>query len=142
MLKDLMSMMEKKMAAKGKMDPMRQRAKLEMLGALKDKMDDHLGEEVKGMKMSQVTVAAPDKEKLAKGLDVAKDVVGEMPEKEMGEEDESGEMEESEEEEGKSPAEAQVKMALDGCEDIEQLDKMAQLIADKKKEVEMLKLKG
>lgn len=71
---DLKSLMEQK---KGKEIPEDYKnAKMSMLQALRDEMSKMMGEDMKnGAAMKQVSVAAPDKDSLAAGLDQAKDLV-------------------------------------------------------------------
>lgn len=67
-------------------DPMEKEAKLSALKGLRDEMTQMMGDGLKD-KLNKVTVAAPNKEDLAAGLDKAKEIVAHSPE----DEDESGE---------------------------------------------------
>lgn len=107
------------------MDDKKLKAKMEVIMELLGMSEDAIGEDLKSHMdgMKEVTVAAPDEEGLAKGLDMAKEVVdsdeivaeaaSEMLE-DKGEEmeDESDEMEDSEEDDelaifGSKPAKKQ-----------------------------------
>lgn len=70
-----MKMFEKLMEKKGKasLDPEYKSAKMGVLKDLHSKMGDMMGEDVKGLK--KVTVAAPSKEGLTKGLDKAEELL-------------------------------------------------------------------
>lgn len=87
MLKD----MEKLMAKKGenKMSPEDLAAKMDVLKELLEMASAAMGSKVKdGMdEMRKVSVMAPDKESLAEGLDLAKDMTQESPEMEESEEE-------------------------------------------------------
>lgn len=66
--------------------------KEKLLKELIEAMEDRMAKKLKPEESMAVEVAAPDKEKLAEGLDKAKEVVGEMPMDKMDsseEEDES-----------------------------------------------------
>lgn len=77
-------MMDKKAGAK-KLDPEYKKVKMGLLKDLHGDMGKMLGEDFKGMK--KVTVASPDSEGLAQGLDKAEEMLG-MEESEEGEESE------------------------------------------------------
>ena len=66
-------MMDKKSGAK-KLDPGYKKVKMDLLKGLHGDMGKMLGEDFKGLK--KVTVAAPDSEGLAEGLDKAEDMLG------------------------------------------------------------------
>ncbi len=90
----LMKMMEKKKAKK--LSPVEQKAKMGVLKELKDDMSSEMGGNLKDMMAKKVSVMASNKEDLEKGLDKAKELVGEMPNGEEGqledmEAEESGE---------------------------------------------------
>jgi hypothetical protein len=93
----MMKMLEKKKAKK--LSPVEQKAKMGVLKELKDDMSSEMGGSLKDMMAKKVSVMAGNKEDLKKGLDKAKELVGEMPgdgEKEEGhledmEAEESGE---------------------------------------------------
>jgi hypothetical protein len=76
------------MKAKGqkKMDPMEKEAKTGILKEISKMAGDMMGSDLKGLK--KVTVAAPDKEGLEKGLEKAKELMGDMPEGEEAEAEE------------------------------------------------------
>jgi hypothetical protein len=76
--------MEKK---KGKeLDPAYKSAKMGVLDQIKGLAEDHMKGDIAGLK--KVSVMAPDEEGLKEGLETAKEVVSEMPEKEESEEGE------------------------------------------------------
>lgn len=83
-----------------KPDEDKKQAKLAALKDLRSEMRGMMGGDLVG-KMNKVTVAAPDKEALAEGLDKAKEVVEQSPELEETEEmtEESTEEESSEQSE-------------------------------------------
>jgi hypothetical protein len=94
------------------------KAKSSVLEDLMSDMFDHEGDKVKGLK--KVTVASNSPKGLEKGLDKAKEMLGEkgmsdedMPEEESSEMEESPEMEasEHEDEEEMSPEEIEAKIA-------------------------------
>lgn len=90
----LMKMIEKKKARK--VGPTEQKAKMGVLKELKDDMASEMGGSLKDMMAKKVSVMAGNKEDLKKGLDKAKELVGEMPNGEEGqledmEAEESGE---------------------------------------------------
>jgi hypothetical protein len=100
-------------------------AKLGALKELRNSMSEMMQGDLKG-RMNKVTVAAPDKESLEQGLDKAKEIVS-------GEEPVSEEMPESEESEESSEMEEMV----DQCESPEEIDKMIQMLQEKKKEMQV-----
>lgn len=73
----LMKMLEKKKAKK--IGPAEQKAKMGVLNELRDDMSSEMGDNLKGMMAKKVSVMAGNKEDLKKGLDKAKQLVGEMP---------------------------------------------------------------
>ena len=90
----MMKMLEKKKAKK--LSPVEQKAKMGVLKELKDDMSSEMGGSLKDMMAKKVSVMAGNKEDLEKGLDKAKELVGEMPNGEEGqledmEAEESGE---------------------------------------------------
>ena len=94
-MKDLKDMLGK---PDKEQDSMKKESKLKALKALRKMASDMESEDIKGIR--KVTVAAPDKEGLEKGLEKAKEIVEnpmEMAE-EMSEDSEMEEMEESAEE--------------------------------------------
>lgn len=118
----LMKMMEKKKARK--IGPAEKKAKMGVLNELKDDMASEMGGNLKDMMAKKVSVMAGSKEDLKKGLDKAKQLVGEMPgdgEHEPMEAEESGESpaheasesieeETAEHEEGGADVEDQIRM--------------------------------
>jgi hypothetical protein len=92
-------------------------AKMDVLQELMDMCREQMGNKVKdGMhEMQKVTVAAPDKEALALGLDKAKQLTQHMPE-EM-EEDPAEEAKETPEEEAKEPMDIDDLMSDEADED-------------------------
>lgn len=93
-MKKLMEMMEESgKEKKSKMSPEKSKAKMDVLKELMSMADDgEVGSLSEGLQ--KVTVAAKDKAGLAKGLDKAKEVIGELPEEESDEEDKKEEDEE------------------------------------------------
>jgi len=90
----MLKMLEKKKARK--VGPAEQKAKMGVLKELKDDMSSEMGSGLKDMMAKKVSVMAGSKEDLKKGLDKAKELVGEMPNGEEGqledmEAEESGE---------------------------------------------------
>lgn len=73
-----------------------QKIKDKLLESLIEAMEDKMGDRMMPPKAMQVEVAAPNKEKLAEGLDKAKEVVGgsELPGEDGSKEEESGESDE------------------------------------------------
>lgn len=118
----LMKMMEKKKARK--VGPTEQKAKMGVLKELKDDMASEMGGNLKDMMAKKVSVMAGNKEDLKKGLDKAKELVGQMPgdghledmeaeesgESPAHEASESVEDEMSEHEEGGADVEDQIRM--------------------------------
>ena len=102
----LMKMMEKKKARK--VGPTEQKAKMGVLKELKDDMSSEMGGSLKDMMAKKVSVMAGNKEDLKKGLDKAKELVGEIP---NGEEE--GQLEDMEAEES---GEAGMEEAADDVE--------------------------
>lgn len=87
-MKDLSKMLGKDSEMKGKMSEQEIQAKLDVIKELMDEMMAAMGGSVKsGMdEMKKVTVAAPDKESLLKGLDAAQEIVPEISEEPSEEE--------------------------------------------------------
>jgi hypothetical protein len=85
----LKKLMEKKMSKEGEMDPMKKKAKLELIQELHDMaggmMKDDLTGHLDGLK--KVTVASDTKEGLEKGLDKAKELTDKGPGASLLEED-------------------------------------------------------
>lgn len=93
-----------------------QKAKFEMLKALKkmaqEEMGDKLVPELKGMQ--KVTVAAKDKSGLEEGLEKAKEIVGgESEDSEESEEMEMGEVEEEEQPQSLAEVEEKIKELME-----------------------------
>ena len=93
-------------------------AKMDVLQELMDMCREQMGNKVKdGMhEMQKVTVAAPDKEALALGLDKAKQLTQHMPEDES-QEDPEEEKHETPEEEAKEPMDMDDLMSDEADED-------------------------
>lgn len=117
MMRDkLMKMMEKKKARK--VGPAEQKAKMGVLNELKDDMSSQMGGSLKDMMAKKVSVMAGSKEDLKKGLDKAKELVGQMPDNGDSEDEESSEHEAlesaeeetAEDEEGTVDVEDQIRM--------------------------------
>lgn len=107
----MLKMLEKKKARK--VGPAEQKAKMGVLKELKDDMSSEMGSGLKDMMAKKVSVTAGSKKDLEKGLDKAKELLGEMPEN--GEEGHLEDMEAEESgEHGMSEAaddvESQIKM--------------------------------
>ena len=68
-----------KLKAKGgkKLSPLEQKAKLGVVGAMRDQAAEMMGDKIKGLK--KVTVASNDKKGLAEGLDKAKELIDSKP---------------------------------------------------------------
>ena len=117
-MKELKEMMAKKDKEN---DPMKKEAKLKALKALKKMASDMESDDIKGIR--KVTVAAPDKEGLEKGLEKAKEIVEnpmEMAEESM---DEDMEMEESED------------MEEEGAEDLSSIEEQIKKLQAKKEQL-------
>jgi hypothetical protein len=81
MIDKLMKMKKKE----GKLSDVEKDAKLSVLQDLKSQAEDSLAGKLKGLK--KVTVAAGSPSDLKKGLDKAKEIIGDMPEMEEAEEE-------------------------------------------------------
>lgn len=79
-MKDLKGYMQDKFGKPKKEDPMKKEAKMNVVKDLREAASDDMKESLKSGMMQKVTVAAPDKESLKKGLEKAEDVLEEMPE--------------------------------------------------------------
>jgi hypothetical protein len=105
---------------KSKIDPMDKEAKLGAIKDMRKMAGDMMADGIKG-KMEKVTVAAPDKEALAMGLDKAKEMVSP--------EDES--VESAAEELSESPEHESDEM-LEACDTPEKIDELMKKLAEKK----------
>lgn len=76
MMDELKKMMAKKKSSEGEMSEMEQQAKLDVIMELLQMAEGAMGSKVKGGldEMQKISVMAPDKEGLAEGLDLAKEV--------------------------------------------------------------------
>lgn len=117
-MKDLKELL----GAKKKIDPIEKDAKLSAIKNMRKMAGDMMADDMHNMK--KVTVAAPDEESLKKGLDKAKEVVGEMPE----------EMETPESEVSESPQE-EMDEVVEACETPEDIDKLIAKLNEKKLEL-------
>lgn len=122
------------MAAKGKkIDPMAKEAKMGVLNNLKQLATNMMGNDVKGLK--KVTVAAPDKQGLAQGLDKAKQLMsGHMGDDESGEDP----MEEKSESPAMEHSEDQLDMEMEKVKadpSLENIDALIQMLEAKKAEL-------
>lgn len=94
MMDKLMKLMEKKKAEGKELDPMKAKAKMDMLEALHKEMSDMMASDLHGdHKMAKAEIMAPDKEGLKMGLEKAKEALDKGP---MEEDEESPEHEASE----------------------------------------------
>lgn len=120
------------MSKKGKkLNPIEQKAKMDVVQSLSDQAGSMLGDKVKAMK--QVTVAAPDKKGLAKGLEKAEDMIeGEDSEDSLADmmKDKASDMESEDEEDSESYD------MMEECKDMspEQLEDKIQKLLELKKE--------
>lgn len=105
----MMDMLKKAMEKKKK-EPMDENYKNAKMSALKD-LHGEMGKMIGGG-MKQVSVAAPDKEGLLKGLDKAEEVLDEMPEHEE-----------------------EMPMDMAKCDTPEEIDKMIEMLQMKKMEM-------
>jgi hypothetical protein len=116
-MKDLKELL----GAKKKIDPIEKDAKLSAIKNMRKMAGDMMADDMQNMK--KVTVAAPDEASLKKGLEKAKEVVGEMPE-----------MESSDEEMAESPQE-EYDEVVEACETPEDIDKLIAKLNEKKLEL-------
>ena len=116
-MKDLKELL----GAKKKIDPIEKEAKLNAIHGMKKMAGDMMADDMKGMQ--KVTVAAPDKELLAKGLDKAKEVLGHS---------EDGESLETPEMEAEESPEDEINEVIEACETPEDIDKLMAKLAEKK----------
>jgi hypothetical protein len=79
-MKDLKGYMAEKFGKPKKADQLEKEAKMSVVKDLRDAASDDMKESLKSGMMQKVTVAAPDKEGLKKGLEKAEDVLEELPE--------------------------------------------------------------
>lgn len=116
MMDKLMKLMEKKKAEGKELDPMKAKAKMDMLEALHKEMSDMMASDLHGdHKMAKAEVMAPDKEGLKMGLEKAKEALDKGPMEEDKEEDE----ESPEHEAAESPEEEK---SEHGVEDADHMD--------------------
>lgn len=131
-------MAKKKMEGK-KLSPMEKKGKEETLQSLIDEMMGMDSDKVKGLK--KVTVASDSPEGLEKGLDKAKELVGDAPlseemmsDEEMPEASEEEEMPEGEEESSEMESEEGEDESLDTEEEIKaEIEKLKEKLAKLKK---------
>lgn len=109
-MKDLRSLL----GEKKKIDPIEKEAKLSAVKGMRKMAGDLMADEMKGMQ--KVTVAAPDKESLKKGLAKAEDVLDSAPDM----------MEESEDESYDADT------ILASCNSEQEIDELMQKLAEKK----------
>ena len=128
-----MKMLEKKKAKK--LSPMEKKAKMGVLGELKDDMASEMGGSLKDMMAKKVSVMAGSKKDLEKGLDKAKEMVGKMPGDGHLEDMEAEESGESAMEEAAEDTEKEMSELEHGEEDVESEIKMLE------KKLAMLKAK-
>lgn len=122
-----------RMGKKGKkLNPLEQKAKMDVVKSLSEQAGSMLGDKVKAMK--QVTVAAPDKKGLVEGLEKAEDIIegdeNEASVSEMMKDKASDDMESEDEEESESDD------MMEKCKDMspEELDNKIQKLLELKKE--------
>jgi hypothetical protein len=120
MMKDLEKMLMSK-KDKGEMSEQEMQAKMEVLQELLQMAQEAMGSKVKGGldEMQKVSVMAPDKESLTKGLDLAKEVAAEAPE--LTEEEPKEESEEKSEDPMAALAEAKAEEASEEDSDDDSL---------------------
>jgi hypothetical protein len=129
----LMKMLEKKKAKK--LSPMEKKAKMGVLGELKDDMSSEMGGSLKDMMAKKVSVMAGNKKDLEKGLDKAKEMVEKMPGDGHLEDMEAEESEGSPAEEAAESVEEETSELAHGEEDVDSEIKMLE------KKLAMLKAK-
>lgn len=88
-------------------DDMKKNAKLKVLKELRSMASGMMGDDVKDGMMKKVSVAAPNKEGLKKGLETAQEMVGD------GEHEAEGEEDSAEEEASESPEHEAMEMGVD-----------------------------
>ena len=128
-----MKMLEKKKAKK--LSPMEKKAKMGVLGELKDDMSSEMGGSLKDMMAKKVSVMAGNKKDLEKGLDKAKEMVEKMPGDGHLEDMEAEESEGSPAEEAAESVEEETSELAHGEEDVDSEIKMLE------KKLAMLKAK-
>jgi len=124
-MEKLMKLMEKKKQEGKQMDPMYKESKMSMLKALKDEMTGMMKSDLSPEKMKEVKVASNSTEGLAKGLDKAKELIGDP----SGPEGESEEGESDMEESAESPEEEKAEGELSS----EEIDQLQMLLTKLKK---------
>jgi hypothetical protein len=121
-----------RMGKKGKkLNPLEQKAKMDVVKSLSEQAGSMLGDKVKAMK--QVTVAAPDKKGLVEGLEKAEDIIeGDENEASVSEmmKDKASDDMESDEEESESDD------MMEECKDMspEEIEDKIQKLLELKKE--------
>jgi len=121
-----------RMGKKGKkLNPLEQKAKMDVVKSLSEQAGSMLGDKVKAMK--QVTVAAPDKKGLVEGLEKAEDIIeGDETEASVSEmmKDKASDDMESDEEESESDD------MMEECKDMspEEIEDKIQKLLELKKE--------
>lgn len=75
---DRMKMLKEKKGSMGRMHPLEQKAKMDVMDHLSKMAEDAMGDKLKGM--SKVSVAADSPEGLEEGLSKAHDILGRLPE--------------------------------------------------------------
>jgi len=137
MMDKLMKLMEKKKAEGKGLDPMRAKAKMSMLEALKDEMSGMMAGDLHGEKMAKAEVIAPDKESLKIGLEKASQIVdkSKMPELEDEEESPEHEAMESSDEEMKEQDEEALMDAYKMAPSKENLEKLMLCLEAKKEKM-------
>lgn len=115
------------------MEDMKKKAKLKALEGLKQVAMDMMGENFKKDKseldgLKKVTVAAPDKEGLEKGLEKAKELAGSMPE--LADESSEDELESPEEDASETPIDENLE-SMDKEELLKMMDKIKEMLAKK-----------
>jgi len=129
-MEKLMKLMEKKKQEGKQMDPMYKESKMSMLKALKDEMTGMMKSDLSPEKMKEVKVASNSTEGLAKGLDKAKELIGDPSGPEgASEEDASEEGESDMEESAESPEEEKAEGELSS----EEIDQLQMLLTKLKK---------
>lgn len=126
-----------------KTDP-KHEAKRKVLSDLSDAMKSRMGDKVKSdmeslkKPMKEITIAAPDKEGLAKGLDLAKKLTPKMEELSEGASPEldEEETEESPEEESSETLSQEESDVIDQLEDESSIDEMIKKLEEKKRSLQ------
>jgi hypothetical protein len=130
----LQKLMAKKKQEGKKLSPMEKKGKEDTLQSLIDDMMDMDGDKVKGLK--KVTVASNSPKGLSKGLEKAKELIGEAPtggleDEEMPEGEEMMEEESSEDESEESPEMEESEHEEEGSESPEELEAEIEKLKEK-----------